>query len=471
MRYALICAGVRSVATEPNAALLARVLPDQAFFDQTFGHEPGELSCGDRSAERGRLADHARRFAVGIQPQRFQERFAMFFVARLLLALLAFLRLLVGHVNTLRKRLRSRDHLDLPAPAAVVLSRPFIDVEAPQARVSRTAVRRLAEHLFPMVFHQRDRDLVRLVAADALRDPVDLAGIEGGPATVGVRLEERRLDFPQGHPHAAHRPRQFGQRAVPLAGGDHVRQGGRGRVTGRTGPPRAVCLRGAAVRRAVDPVEDLRQPPRRLREFVGRNIEFAPVDPTVRLPARQRRRGGDEQAAVGSRIDVRRDFALRVPPGAACRLPEHVAPASRRRQREGRAGQFTEPLRLVLQPLRFDVDVEDQQPLRGDANVRGRLLGPPALDLHRIGRGVLEPVGGRRELLPRRAREDGIAEFGIAQRRIEDDRAHQAWWSLAATVWRSISACAAPGGGRSSTRCPVASASSRMPRQARAWAK
>lgn len=85
-------------------------------------------------------------------------------------------------------------------------------------------------------------------------------------------------------------------------------------------------------------------------------------------------------------------LALGDVPGLAVRLAEDEVPTARGGSRERSLGQIEFPLQLPMQPCGLGVDIDDEQTVRRDADVGGRTLCPPAIDLIGIGGAIMEPM-------------------------------------------------------------------------------
>lgn len=215
-----------------------------------------------------------------------------------------------------------------------------------------------------MVLGDRHGDLVGLIAPNACGDPFDLPCRQRRDAPVGVDLQQRGADLRPGHPDAAHRAAQAGQRGVPLAGGD-----------------------------------------------LGRLLERQPLGPAVRLLSFEHRGRHDHVAAVGTRIDVRGEASRGAPPVLPERLAEHVLPALVGRQRQRRRRDLDRSLRLIVEP---QPRVLVRHPIRAPALVP---LG--AVVERRIGQ---EVVGLQRGVLVVEVR---VAELDVAVNAV-DEQVHPA---------------------------------------------
>jgi len=185
-------------------------------------------------------------------------------------------------------------------------------------------------------------------------------------------------DLGQAHADAPHRAREAGQRGVALPGRDRVRLGVAGRDVGDRGRTvgHPVRLAGTWSVRCLgrhQSVEGGGQPRGRLGQLTERVVEGQALAPAVRSFLDLRRCGHDV-AAVGADVDAGGQLARRAPPALALGPAEQVVPAAARRQGDGSGpGQVHGTIGIAGTGFVGPVDVNDQHPFGGDADVGPRV--------------------------------------------------------------------------------------------------
>lgn len=133
----------------------------------------------------------------------------------------------------------------------------------------------------------------------------------------------------------------------------------------------------------------------------------------IRPAAFENRWGNDDVAAIATGIDVIGEPAAGVAPVPILGLPEQILPAGIRGQRQRRTGELQKAIRIVIQPDRVLIDIDDDESASRDSDVGVRPLLPPLVNLIGIS-GCFEIATLRqRGLRTGSAREDRVAEFRI----------------------------------------------------------